>query len=142
VSVVSETIRELIVARAGSRCEYCRLPTHGQVATFPVDHIIPRSAGGETILNNLALACPHCNAIKWAHAESTDPETGLVVPLFHPRTDRWSEHFCWSPANPTLLQGLTPCGRATIACPEMNHPNLVVTRTLLAALGLFPDVEL
>jgi hypothetical protein len=29
-----------------------------QVATFPVDHIIPVASNGKTELENLALACP------------------------------------------------------------------------------------
>ena len=37
MSVVSESMRADVAARAGHRCEYCRLPTKGQVATFPVD---------------------------------------------------------------------------------------------------------
>jgi hypothetical protein len=138
VSAFSETIRTLVVARAQERCEYCHLPARGQAAQFPIDHIVPRSAGGTTVLENLALACPHCNAYKWAHTHSVDPETGLVVPLFHPRTDRWSEHFRWSRGAPTLLEGITPCGRATVSRLQLNHPNLVVTRGLLRDLGIFP----
>jgi hypothetical protein len=141
VSVVPEAIRAFVVARAKEQCEYCRLPARGQVARFPVDHIIPRTAGGATVLDNLALACPHCNAFKWAHAQSVDPETGLVVPLFHPRTDHWPEHFRWSPHDPTILKGITPRGRATVSRLQMNHPNLVVTRGLLIELRLFRDVE-
>jgi hypothetical protein len=76
--------------------------------------------------------------MKWAHTESIDPETGLVVPLFHPRNDRWSDHFCWASWNPAIIHGLTPRARATIACLQMNHSHLTVSRALLAALGLFP----
>lgn len=35
VSAFSEATRARVVARAGGRCEYCRLPTRGQVATLP-----------------------------------------------------------------------------------------------------------
>ncbi len=62
MTVFSDAMRDAVVARAGGCCEYCHLPTRGQVATFPIDHVLPRSSGGETILDNLALACPHCNA--------------------------------------------------------------------------------
>jgi hypothetical protein len=40
MSVVSDAVREVIVVRAGHRCEYCHLPTRGQVATFPIDGIL------------------------------------------------------------------------------------------------------
>jgi 5-methylcytosine-specific restriction endonuclease McrA len=64
VSVVNEAERAIVEERAGYRCEYCRLPTRGQVATFPVDHPVPQSSGGLTEQDNLALACPHCNGHK------------------------------------------------------------------------------
>ena len=59
MSVVDAATRATLEERAGFRCEYCRLPMRGQIATFPIDHPTPRSSGGLTILANLALACPH-----------------------------------------------------------------------------------
>ncbi len=141
MSLIPESVRALVVDRAKSRCEYCRLPILGQVARFPIDHIIPRNADGQTTPDNLALACPHCNAFKWAHTQSADPQTGLIIPLFHPRADPWSEHFRWSRREPTILEGITPKGRATVSRLQMNHPNLVTTRALLMELGLFPDLN-
>jgi hypothetical protein len=79
--------------------------------------------------------------MKWAYSKSADPESGLTVRLFHPRLDRWSDHFRWSPSNPTILLGLTPCGRATIERLQMNHRNLILARVLLRTLGLFPGEE-
>ncbi len=138
MSVVNEALRAAVEERAAHRCEYCRLPTRGQVATFPVDHPIPQSGGGPTELGNLALACPSCNAHKWSHTTGTDPTTGKTVWLFNPRTDRWEDHFRWSEVDLTLLEGKTPCGRATIDRLQMNGANLQDIRRLLAALGLFP----
>ena len=139
MSVVSDTIRAAVVERAGHRCEYCHLPIRGQVATFPVDHATPRSRGGETIVDNLALACPHCNAHKWNHQDGVDPLSGQSVGLFNPRTQSWSDHFQWSRAQLGALEGKTACGRATIALLQMNHPVLLDIRRLLTELGLFPE---
>ncbi len=47
--------------RAGEICEYCLLPQAWQEARFHIDHIRPRAANGQTILNNLALACVTCS---------------------------------------------------------------------------------
>jgi hypothetical protein len=138
VSVVTEAVRAEVEARAGFRCEYCRLARRGQVATFPVDHPVPQSGGGATEMGNLALACPHCNGHKWAHTTGTDPATGKAIPLFNPRKDRWEDHFRCSQADAAILEGKTPCGRGTIDRLQMNHPNLVDIRCLLAALELFP----
>src|SRR5207248_6166772 len=96
VSVVDAATPATIEERAGFRCEYCRLPVRGLIATFPIDHPTPRSNGGLTVLTNLALACPHCNGHKWAHTSAPDPTSAEVVPLFNPRVDRWEEHFQWS----------------------------------------------
>ena len=141
MTVFSDVVRDAVVARAGGCCEYCHLPTRGQVATFPIDHVLPRSSGGETILDNLALACPHCNAHKWAHTASLDPSSGASVPLFHPRRQSWAEHFQWSVQEIGVLEGKTPCGRATIAQLHVNDADMVNIRQLLASLGLFTEIK-
>src|SRR5215471_13069820 len=58
MSELSGPLREAVVQRADNRCEYCQLPAQLQVGGFEVDHILPRSRGGQTELTNLALACP------------------------------------------------------------------------------------
>jgi hypothetical protein len=138
VSVADSATRNSVEQRAGYRCEYCRLPIRGQVATFPIDHILPRNSGGKTALFNLALACPHCNGHKWAHVSAADPLTAEVVPLFNPRVDRWEDHFQWSPSDRSILEGCTEQGRATLHLLQMNHPQLIDIRRLLEALGLSP----
>jgi hypothetical protein len=141
MTVFSAEVRDAVVGRAGGRCEYCHLPTRGQVATFPIDHVLPRSSGGETILDNLALACPHCNAHKWAHTAGIEPVSGTSVPLFRPRRDSWPDHFQWSVQEVGVLEGKTPCGRATIALLQINDPDMVAIRQLLATLGLFTEIH-
>lgn len=63
---VGDPLRATIVSRAGGRCEYCHYPEHFSPSAFEVEHIVPISAGGLTEINNLALACSHCNAHKAA----------------------------------------------------------------------------
>ena len=53
---VSESLRRLVLRRARICCEYCLLPQDSQEATFHIDHIHPRSLGGLTVADNLALA--------------------------------------------------------------------------------------
>jgi hypothetical protein len=140
VSLFSPALRARVTERAGSRCEYCHLPTRGQVATFPIDHVIPKSAGGSNEDSNLALCCPHCNAQKWKTAEATDPVSGLIAPYFNPRRDHWEEHFRWSRESVGVLVGLTPTGRATVEGLHLNDSKMVELRLLLGELGLFPEV--
>lgn len=84
MSAFSPSMRAKVVERAGHRCEYCRLPTRGQVATFPIDHVVPKSTGGTNDDRNLALWCPHCNAQKWKTADAVDPITQTTAPYFNP----------------------------------------------------------
>jgi hypothetical protein len=141
MTAFSDELRAAVVARADERCEYCHLPRRGQVATFPIDHVLPRSSGGETLLDNLALACPHCNAHKWAHTSALDPLSRETVPMFNPRTQTWTDHFHWSTQELGVLEGTTPCGRATITQLQINDPEMVEIRRLLATLGLFTEVR-
>jgi 5-methylcytosine-specific restriction endonuclease McrA len=62
--------------RAAGRCEYCRMHQSLQGATFHVEHIIPRSRGGLSQLDNLAWACPSCNLHKSSRVEVPSPESG------------------------------------------------------------------
>jgi hypothetical protein len=126
------------VQRAGNRCEYCTLSQESQVATFPVDHIIPVALGGKTELDNLACACPRCNAQKWTHVEAQDVVSGNRVPIFNPRSQAWDDHFRWSQSNPVVLEPLTPTGRATVALLDLNSPQHLRVRQWLAALRLHP----
>lgn len=63
-----------------------------------------------------------------------DPETGQIVRLFHPRQDKWTEHFCW---NGPELKALTQIGRVTIAVLLINDPETVAVREALQTEGVF-----
>jgi len=119
-------------ARAGDICEYCHLPQILQEAAFHLDHVSPRSAEGPSDADNLALACVTCSLKKAARTQARDPRTGELVPLFHPRQDRWSDHFRWSGAR---LIGRTATGRATILALGMNRADVIAIRRVLIKLG-------
>lgn len=128
-------ICRLVVARAGGRCEYCRMSQSLQGATFHVEHVVPQSAGGSDSAVNLALACPACNLSKANRTTATDPDTSQEVPLFHPRAHTWSDHFCWDGVK---LLGRTPTGRATVQAFGLNAPRRQLIRLAEGNFGLFP----
>lgn len=138
MSAVSRGLRDAVVRRAGNRCEYCHLPQGTQVATFPVDHIAPKALGGETLLDNLALACPRCNTLKWTHVEATDPASGEAVSIFHPQKQVWAEHFRWSDEDSTIIEPLTPSGRATAELLDLNSEARRNIRRWLIEVGMHP----
>ena len=85
-------------------------------------------------LDNLAWACPGCNLKKSDRVESAKPQTGEIVPLFNPRTNRWEDHFNWGEYE---IVPLTAVGRATIALLDQNHPRRVRIRQAEELFGLF-----
>lgn len=137
---LSERLRSLVREREFNCCAYCRSPERLSVASFEIDHIIPLSAGGKTQPDNLCLACPTCNRYKSDRLTALDPQSGDVVPLFHPREESWHDHFAWDTDRVTLV-GLTPTGRATIHALDLNRERILKLRRLWAKLGVAPWAE-
>lgn len=128
-------LRRQVAERAGGRCEYCGLAQEGQEATFHVDHVIPVSEHGATELDNLALACVSCSLRKGARQSGLDPHTGREVRLFHPRTDRWEDHFEWEGVK---VIGKTDVGRATVSTLHLNRELILAIREEETVTGRFP----
>jgi hypothetical protein len=126
-----------VADRAGHRCEYCRAPEAVFNFPFEVEHILPASKGGSDEPDNLALACRACNLRKSNIVLAVDPETHETVPLFHPRTQVWVEHFEVTDSPDAMLRGKTATGRATIIQLQMNAPRQLAARQQWIALGLF-----
>jgi hypothetical protein len=107
------------------------------VAIFEFEHIVPRSAAGETVYGNLCFSCPTCNRFKADRTTAADPVTQQDVPLFHPQRDHWGDHFAWN-EDATAINGLTPTGRATIAALRMNRAQLIRVRRMWVAMREHP----
>jgi hypothetical protein len=132
---MEDSLQMFVRQRARYRCEYCQMPSSIDPLAFQIDHIIAQKHRGETVPANLALSCFRRNVHKGPNIAGIDPATGHIVPLFHPRNDRWEEHFRW---DGSLLVGLTSTGRATIEVLEINHALRVEFREILMAEGAFP----
>jgi 5-methylcytosine-specific restriction endonuclease McrA len=133
-------LKQTIIECARGCCEYCRSQALFSTQAFSVEHIIPVSCGGETVSDNLALACQGCNNHKYTKTKRRDLVSGEIVPLYHPRQQRWQEHFTWS-EDFTLIVGLTPTGRATVESLKLNREGLVNLRRVLYAMGEHPPIE-
>jgi hypothetical protein len=103
---------------------------------FQVEHIISRKHGGSSELDNLALACVFCNRYKGSDIASLTPETGDLVRLYHPRTDRGREHFRLHGA---VFAPLTKIGAATVRILQMNHDDQILEREVLGGRGRYPS---
>ncbi len=135
-----QRLREEVAQRAHHCCEYCRSQESVSPDVFSIEHIHPRSRGGATTLDNLALSCQGCNGHKATRIECVDPETGGFVPLFHPRNHLWNDHFAWS-EDFTRILGMTPTGRATIEALHLNRDRLINLRRVMRQAGLHPPEE-
>jgi hypothetical protein len=135
MSDIPAALADEVRLRARGRSEYCGLSQLGQEAAFHIDHIIPRAADGPTVSGTLALACVSCSLRKGARRIALDPETGRAESLFHPREQRWADHFRWDGER---LVPLTPTGRATAAVLAMNRPLILAIRQEEAARGRHP----
>lgn len=74
--------RRAVFARDDYRCQYC-----GERADS-IDHVLPRSRGGEHSWENVAAACRPCNLTK---RDRTPTEAGmrLIRPCRAPRATAW-----------------------------------------------------
>jgi hypothetical protein len=63
------------------------------------------------------------------------PTTGQVVRLYHPRRDRWGDHF---QINGAMIVPITEIGEATARLLRFNDDDRVLERTLLQAAGQYP----
>jgi hypothetical protein len=90
---VPVALRRLVRSRAAECCECCLISEEVTLATHWVDHIVAEKHGGKTEEDNLALSCVLCNQRKGSDLTSIAPQTGQITPLFHPRRDRWQDHF-------------------------------------------------
>lgn len=121
--------RRLVRQRAEDRCEYCQLPqSAAPFLTFHVEHIRAQQHIEDDSLENLALACPHCNLHKGPNLTSIDPDSREVVELYNPRTQTWTDHFELDGAS---IVGLTPSGRVTVRLLHMNAEEQVEIRARL-----------
>lgn len=130
---MDQELRRQVRVRARNRCEYCRLRQEDEDETpFHVEHVIAQQHGGNDAFENLALACCWCNAIKGPNLASIDPDLGALTRLFHPRKDRWEDHFRRDGA---YILGITDVGRTTSWLLQFNSADNLDQRIMLLELG-------
>ena len=135
--MMDDALRALVWARAGGRCEYCRLhQDEYEYQTFHVEHIIAKQHGGTDDPEALCLACSECN---WAKGPNlAGLLDGKLYPLFNPRKQNWNRHFRWEQ---TTLVGKTKTGIVTVQVLNMNNASRLMLREFLLFAGQFPPDE-
>jgi hypothetical protein len=125
--MIGSQIRTLVRERAQNACEYCHLhQDDSPLAALHVEHVIPKVHGGTDDLDNLALAGIDCNLHKGTNLAGIDPQTNELTELFHPRREKWDEHF---ESQGVYLVGKTAIGRTTVRVLSMNSEDQVALRS-------------
>lgn len=75
--------RRTVLARDNYTCQYCNAAPPRQYLT--VDHVLPRSRGGQTTWENVVTACQRCNGRKGSR---TPAEANMAL-LSQPRRPRY-----------------------------------------------------
>lgn len=99
--------RRAVFARDGYECQYC-----GCTQRLTVDHVVPRSRGGDTSWANVVTSCAPCNHRKGdrlpaeigMHPRTTPrpPHPDIFIAVAAPRQPE-----SWRPYLPTRLTGAT-----------------------------------
>jgi len=131
-------LRRQVWERAAGLCEYCLQHELDDWVSFQIEHIISKKHGGRTTLSNLALACLECNVAKGSDLGSMTRATSILIPFYHPRRDKWTEHF--------RLQGyrilpLTQTGEVTCRILGFNARQRLLKRQAIAKAGHYPSME-
>jgi hypothetical protein len=132
---ISQDLRTEVAGRADHRCEYCLIREDDVGFPHQVDHIVSRKHGGLSTPENLAYACVLCNRHKGSDVASVDPLTGEAVPLFHPRRDRWTDHFR---LDKERIVPISAMGAVTVQLLRLNAAERLAERRLLQSLDLYP----
>jgi len=132
---MEQALERQVWSRANDSCEYCKVSQAFDPLAFQIDHIIAVQHSGDTVEENLALACYCCNRHKGPNIAGFDRVTRQIIRLFNPRRDVWTEHFAWQ--GPELV-GLTSLGRVTVHVLAVNLDFRVALRRALIHEGVFP----
>jgi 5-methylcytosine-specific restriction endonuclease McrA len=90
--------RKALFARDGHKCVYC-----GSTGRLTLDHVVPRSRGGDSVWENVVTSCAPCNLRKGdrtpeevqmrLHVAPRPPAPALFVTLSAPRVpDGWQPY--------------------------------------------------
>jgi len=134
-SYISKRTKEKVIERAIYKCEYCQLSEIYSFLPFQIEHIISIKHGGGNELENLALACSHCNSYKGSDLTTFLDNYEDIVVIYHPRKEDWSTHF--ENKNGEIISK-TRTGQATIKLLRLNEPERVAIRKILSQVGLYP----
>jgi HNH endonuclease len=131
---LSVEFQDKIRQRADSLCEYCHTSERWQYVRFTIDHVLPNN---DDSIENLALACFHCNRRKSNKINVLDEDTNQIVFIFNPRLHIWNEHFERT-EDKISIRPKTAIGRVTIKLLQLNRTRILLIREADLAVNRHP----
>ena len=131
---ITEKLRLQVAQNANFRCEYCLIPEYFLATTFHIDHIRSVKHRGDSLLINLAYACPHCNQNKGSDIASYS-DNDEIIRFFNPRIDNWIDHFEINYNG--IISHLTSIGEVTIRTLDFNQIERIILRKSLIEIGVY-----
>jgi hypothetical protein len=119
---ISPELREFVRRRANYACEFCGVSEEDVGGELTIDHLRPKSRGGDDDPENLIYACSRCNLYK----QDYWPNQPSEVPLWNPRQETVSLHML--ELEDGQLIALTAVGERTIQRLRLNRPALISYR--------------
>lgn len=133
---ISDSLRQFVTERAINHCEYCFIPYLKPMFRFHIEHIIALKHSGETVIENLALACPVCNEHKGSDLGSLDWDLDEKFAFFfNPRRQTWTEHFHLEESGEIIP--LTAEARVTARILKFNDAERIEERRDLIEAGIY-----
>ena len=87
-------LRQFVRQRAGGCCEYCLVPeSHNPCASRSRSRCCSANTAAPRKKTILRCAAPCATSIRELIWPRSHPDTGDIMRLYHPRHDRWSDHF-------------------------------------------------
>jgi hypothetical protein len=111
------------------------MPLIDRFLPYEIDHIVSEKHGGATESENLFLDFYRCNGFMVSDIASADPKTGKATFFFHPRRQKWEDHFQLSD---NIIEPITPEGRVTVILLRLNMAIQIEQRAVLIAVGRYP----
>lgn len=134
MAYLSKKLREAVIKRANSCCEYCLIPQYASFFRYQVEHIISKKHRGSDGFDNLALACPMCNRHKGSDLGTNVGEPPVLVRFYNPRLDTWNDHFTLDDLG--KISSKSNIGESTIRILQMNQQQAIEQREKLIKAGV------
>jgi 5-methylcytosine-specific restriction endonuclease McrA len=123
--------RRNLFKRDGYKCQYCG--AHPRPDELTIDHIVPRSRGGESTWENCVLACIECNKRRPTTPRSTSASQQAGRPKWQPLATR---HARWRAGRSLSAKRIERRARtvaASVECGVRNAGTMHLAFRLYAA---------